>query len=598
MSASLPNAVCKTWSDMALDDRLVEAVKRLKWSTPTPVQSACIPLALKGRDLMIQSRTGTGKTGAFLIPIIQRIITDSERVGGGRSTKCPLALILLPSEELCKQTVEVANALARYVKPRIIVNDLTLRGPTTGMRLAAAPIVITTAAALGKLCRSGGVASEELKPLRCVVIDEADLIISIAENSLRLVQSLIPPSTQTILASATLTDGVVHVKGQLLRNPVTISLNPDNREPPGAPALADSENIVLESRVTVRGAGADGGKLSHYYLVATDECHHHTLLYALYRLGHIQGKTLVFVNSEDTTYKLHSFLEQLGVSALVYDSNLPMNVRIDALHRFQTGAVGTLVCTDGTLECLDQLQEKGNVAGSEVAEATTPNHKGKRKAISSCEGSPGASALHRGIDFSDVRNVILFDGVPSASNAAFSRYTHRVGRAARGNKDGMAITFLTLHQARKVKQPLREYLGGKFSSFAPFKQMDRGSASRLQYRVDNVLASITRSSTRRQRVAAVAAELTRSAYLTSHMSDKDGAVLQRIISRTKGMTKCDKTLTDVPEYMKIKGADSAEEYGRRVRAPKRPAASEKRLVRKRSRDPLSNLTSLLKRRKS
>ncbi|CBH17444.1 ATP-dependent DEAD/H RNA helicase, putative [Trypanosoma brucei gambiense DAL972] len=600
MSGSPSDVVRKAWSDIALDSRLVEAIKKLKWKAPTPVQSACIPLAMKGRDLAIQSQTGTGKTGAFLIPVIQRIITENERACGRRNAQNPVALILLPSEELCKQTVEVANALTRYVKPRIIVNDLTSRVSTANaLRLTAAPILVSTAASLGKLCRNGSVTSDDMKPLRCVVIDEADLIMSIAEGSLRAVQSVLPTSAQTILASATLTDGVAQIKGQLLHNPITVSLKPDDgeKEPTGCEGPVGAEDVVLESRVTVRGGAAAAGTLRHYYLVSTDECHHHTLLYALYRLGHIKGKTLVFVNSEDTTYKLHNFLAQLGINALVYDSNLPMNVRVDALRRFQTGKVGTLVCTDGTLESLDRM--RGATDGDEETTTSTPrsNSRGKRKSLAA-GGDEGGSALHRGIDFSDVSNVILFDGVTNATTSDFSRYTHRVGRAGRGNKDGVAITFLTLHQARKVKQQLRDYLGGTFQSFAPFKQLDRHAASRLQYRVDNVLASITRSSTRRQRVAAVAAELTRSAHLMSHMGDKDSGVLKRILSRSKGDTKCDQTVVDVPEYMRIKGADSAESYRRRVRAPKKhTTAVAKRSAPKRSRDPLGSLTSSLKRRK-
>ncbi|ESS70409.1 putative ATP-dependent RNA helicase [Trypanosoma cruzi Dm28c] len=213
---------------MALDSRILEAIKRVKWNSPTPVQGACIPLALKGRDLAIQSRTGSGKTGAFVIPILQRVITETEKICNRRTAKNPVALILLPSVELCEQTVEVVTALAKYVRPRVMVDNLTSRGVVTKARVAAAPILVTTAALLGKHCRSGTVTAEDLATLRCVVIDEVDFVISIAEGSLRAVQSVLPPSVQTILSSATLTDGVVHIKSQLLHNPVTITLSTDD----------------------------------------------------------------------------------------------------------------------------------------------------------------------------------------------------------------------------------------------------------------------------------------------------------------------------------------------------------------------------------
>ncbi|RNF19692.1 ATP-dependent RNA helicase [Trypanosoma conorhini] len=584
MSGTPSNVVSAAWSELALDSRILEAIRRVKWKSPTPVQSACIPLALKGRDLAVQSRTGSGKTGAFVIPILQRIITEAEQMRHRRSAKNPLALILLPSVELCEQTVEVVNFLAKYVRPRIVVDNLTSRGAVTKARMASAPILVTTAALLGKHCRSGAVTAEDLASLRCVVIDEVDLVMSIAEGSLRAVQSVLPPSVQTILASATLTDGVVNIKSQLLHRPVTITLSTGDEDDEAPPT--DGENIVVESRTTTRGA-TDEERLQHYYLVATDECHQHTLLYALYRLGHIKGKTLIFVNEEETTYKVQSFLAQLGVEALVYDSNLPLNVRVDTLHRFQVGSVATLVCTDGTLESVDGLRDP--VPGVSEEAALTPSKGGKRT------DDKNAGALQRGIDFADVRNVILFDGISHPTTSAFSRYTHRVGRAGRAGKGGMAITLLSRQQAQKVTRRLREYLRATHDAFEPFKQLHRQEAAKLQYRVDNVLFTITRSSTRRQRISAVAAELTRSAYLKSHMSEKDDTALRRILSRSKKTTRCDPTLLDVPHYMHIEGADSAENYRKRVRArasSRSPSFSQQ--ARTKSRDPLSRVASAVK----
>ncbi|EKG07320.1 ATP-dependent RNA helicase, putative [Trypanosoma cruzi] len=583
MSGTPSNAICTAWPEMALDSRILEAIKRVKWNSPTPVQGACIPLALKGRDLAIQSRTGSGKTGTFVIPILQRVITETEKICNRRTAKNPVALILLPSVELCEQTVEVVTALAKYVRPRVMVDNLTSRGVVTKARVAAAPILVTTAALLGKHCRSGTVTAEDLATLRCVVIDEVDFVISIAEGSLRAVQSVLPPSVQTILSSATLTDGVVHIKSQLLHNPVTITLSTDDEN---EMTPTEGENIVVESRITKKGINSEE-RLRHYYLVATDECHHHTLLYALYRLGHIKGKTLIFVNEEEKTYKVQSFLAQLGVEALVYDSNLPLNVRVDTLHRFQVGSVGTLVCTDGTLESVDNLQE--SIPGAEAQATRMHSKKGKRTE------DRHDGALQRGIDFSDVRNVVLFDGIAHPTTSDFSRYTHRVGRAGRAGKGGMAITLFTVQQAQRVTRHLRRHLGATHDTFEPFKQLRRQEAAKLQYRVDNVLFSITRSSTRRQRISSVAAELTRSAYLKSHMSQKDEAVLQRILSRSKKTAKCDTTLLDVPHYMHIEGADSAEKYRKRVRArTSSKSSSASQQPRTRSRDPLSRVASAVK----
>lgn len=568
------------WSDIPLDSRIVEALKDLKWEAPTTVQGACVPLALKGRDLSIQSRTGSGKTGAFVIPVIQRIITEREQRA---KIQNPVALILAPSVELCEQTVEATGELAKFVRPRLVVENLASGGPVSDSRIRSAHIVVSTAALLAKHCRSGVVTSDTLKFLRYLVVDEADMLVSIAETSLHTVQSILPSSLQVVLASATLNEGVANIKGQLLHNPVHIVLASEDVD--GATEDEPSGPIV-QSKVTLKDPLKK--RLRQHYLVATDECHRHTLLYSLYRLALLQGKTLIFVDHDEDTYKLEHFLEQLGVATLVYDATLPLNVRLDTLRDFQSGAVSTLICTDGTLESVEQLQL--SLDGTEEDEV--PRRKRQRRASGDDAAAP--SALHRGIDFSQVRNVILFDGVDSLSSMALSRYTHRIGRAGRAGSAGTSIAFFTVPQAKKCIHPLRDYCRSKGDALYPFKQMQRSEAAKLQYRVDTVLGNVTRTATRKLRVATVAAELSRSSYLNNHMSQRDTEALKRVVKRSSKKVRIERNLLAIPEYMKLNAVEEVSDYTRRVRADRTRESKFKKVTRPVAVDPLKAVVSKLR----
>ncbi|CCW62474.1 unnamed protein product [Phytomonas sp. EM1] len=583
------------WDGIALDARVLEALKDLKWHTPTAVQGACIPLALKGKDVSIQSRTGSGKTGAFVIPIIQRIITQREQKGATKRASNPVALIIVPSLELCEQTVEVISALVKYVKPRIVVENLVCGSTLTTARIQSAHILVSTAALLAKFCRTSGLTAEHFQHLRYLVIDEADMLVSMAETSLRTIQSLLPSSLQVILSSATLNEGVASIKGQLLHNPTNIVLTTETMN---STQEQDTSGPIVESRVILKEYQKK--MLRQYYLVATDECHRHTLLFALYRMALIKGKTLIFVEDDEDTYRLQSFLEQLGVATLAYDASLPVNVRLDTLRKFQKGSqVSTLVCTDSTLESAEKLQmsldssDDNEKATTNEVESST-QRKRRRGGATNRPGNSevsaeNVSALHRGIDFAHVRNVILFDGVNALSPISLSRYTHRIGRAARGGEEGLSITFFTVPQAKKYIHPLRDYCKSKGSNVEPFRQMQRSEASKFQYRVDSVLANTTRTSTRKLRVATVAAELSRSSYLANHLCQKDTDALQRVVNRCAKKVKIERDLLAVPDYMALSSVDEVSDYTKRVRADQTRASTFKKVTRKQKVDPLKSV---------
>ncbi|EPY29237.1 ATP-dependent RNA helicase DDX56/DBP9 [Strigomonas culicis] len=415
-----------------------------------------------------------------------------------------------------------------------------------------------------------------------MVMDEADIVVSSAEHSLRTVQSVLPPSMQVVLSSATLTDGVATIKGQLLHNPTNIVLTAESvRE---SAAVAADNGPLVESRIVVKEGKKD--TLKQFYLVSSDECHHYTLLYSLYRFALINGKTLVFVDEDDQTYKLQHFLESMGVATLVYDASLPINVRLDTLRRFQSGTVSTLVCTDGTLESAERLC-------GEHQEDRAQEKTGKKKRARDEGEDEAPSALHRGIDFSNVKNVILFNGVDASSSTELSRYTHRVGRTARAGAEGISITFFSVPQARRNLSEMRSYCESKGTRFRPFKKLQRAKAAKLQYRVDSVLSSVTRNATRKLRVATVAAELNRSSYLAQHMSQRDTDALRRIVNRSKDNVKIEPSVLDVPEYMKL-NVDEVKDFTRRVRADQTRSSKFKKATKKKSEDPLKAVAAKIR----
>lgn len=580
---------------MPLDKRILEALSDLQWKNPTTIQGACIPLALRGKDLSIQSNTGSGKTGAFIIPLIQRILSshqkqkELERSSSSKSN--PIALIIVVSVELSTQTAEVIQSIAKYVKPRITVDNIAAGGPITSARLASSNIIVAPAALLAKFCTKAQLTSANFASLKYLVVDEADMVVSVSEKSLRVIQALLPPVLQVVLASATLTEELVAMKGKLQHNPTKVVLTEDKgrstKLAKGIEDANDDTNILVESRVSLRGS-AIGNKLHQHYLVASDECHRHTLLFGLFRLHLIDGKTLIFLDKEEDTYRLQHFLEQLGIATLLYDPSLPLNVRLQTLKRFQTGEVNVMVCTDGTLESAEQLrQEAGNGEEEGAVEAENgTSRKRRRSEKPSKDAETAPSALHRGLDFHKVSNVILFDGVDSTSAISLSRYTHRVGRVARAGENGTSIVFFTVPQAKKYIGSLRSYCESNNQTITPFKKMDRSVAAKLQYRVDSVLENVTRAATRKLKVATVAAELSRSTYLAHHLSEKDSEALKRVLDRSKKNIKIERNILHLPEYLRIEGAENADQFTRRVRADKTRANTFKVLTKKGPVDPV------------
>uniref|UniRef100_K1PRG3 RNA helicase n=1 Tax=Magallana gigas TaxID=29159 RepID=K1PRG3_MAGGI len=268
--------------------RNLMAISQLGWSEPTPIQEKAIPLALDGKDILARARTGSGKTAAFCIPVIQKILTAKQT---SSTEQCVKALVLTPTKELCHQAYK-----------NLMVYDSTYRVHVHILRpmLMEKPdiIVATPTRALAHI-KAGNL--DLRQSLELLIIDEADLLFSFGyEDDVRGILSNLPKIYQAFLMSATLSEDVRALKRMVLHNAVILKLE--------------------ESQLP------EASQLTQYH-IKCEEQDKFTLVYALMKLNLLRGKSIIFVNEVNRCYKLKLFLEQFAIPACVLNSELPVNSR-------------------------------------------------------------------------------------------------------------------------------------------------------------------------------------------------------------------------------------------------------------------------------
>ncbi|RHY34413.1 hypothetical protein DYB32_000965 [Aphanomyces invadans] len=285
LDGEVPFSAC----DFGLDKRLSKACAKMQFVHATLVQKHCIPLALQGKDLLVRARTGSGKTAAFCLPVLQKLLAAHTPT----TKKSIKALILVPTKELVDQTKAHLWELMYYC--RDIVSVLGLSGQTVNAQQALLrdlpDILITTPSRLVIHLEAGNV---DLKhSVHTVVMDEADMILSFGYgDDVKKIFNALPKICQHFFMSATLSPELDALKKALLHNPAVVKLE----------------------------EGSTDGKLTQYYLpvAKTDK---DLLLYALIKLGIVHGKIIFFVNSTPAAYRLKLFFEQFLIPAAPANSN-------------------------------------------------------------------------------------------------------------------------------------------------------------------------------------------------------------------------------------------------------------------------------------
>ncbi|XP_012054785.1 PREDICTED: probable ATP-dependent RNA helicase DDX56 [Atta cephalotes] len=484
----------KKFHELELDDRILKAITKLGWTEPTLIQDKVIPLLLEGKDLLIKARTGSGKTAAFVVPLIQKILIN-KRIQEKQEIK---GLIVAPSKELCRQIHDVIVSLTTKCCREVRTVDLSLQTDLNAQKLLLRDMPDIVVVTPGRLLQHLKAKNLMLKhSLDTFIIDEADLLFSFGyEKDLKAVLAYLPTTYQTILASATLSEDVQSLKKLILHNPAILKLE----EPPLAPPT----------------------QLAHYTLAA-EENDKAAILYALLKLHLIRGKSIIFVHTVDRCYKLKLFLEQFGIPTCVLNSELPATSRCRAVSQFNSGTYDIIIASD------EKVLEESHVIKMK---------KSKRK-------KDKESGVTRGIDFQFVSNVINFD-FPLNLNS----YVHRAGRTARGKNHGTVLSFVAIKE-KSLMEKIEQELKHTYNCENLFKiyQFKLEEMEGFRYRAKDAWKAVTRIAVREARLKEIKQEVINCEKLKSYFEDNPRDLKSLRQDKTLHTVKLQPHLKDVPEYI-------------------------------------------------
>ncbi len=305
------------FADLQLDQRLLKSVDKLGFETPTPVQLQAIPLALQGRDLLVNAATGSGKTAAFLLPILQRMITEKGERAGTR------ALVLAPTRELARQIGKECEKLASYcgIKVGVITGGQEFKMQRALLRRDPEIIIATPGRTL-ELVKEG---STLFSALEFLVLDEADRLFEMgfSEDVLAIIATC-NEARQTMLLSATLPAGVRRLL-QVLRAPV---------------------------RVQINSAREQHEAIKQQFILADDDKHKEKLLLWLLENETFE-RALVFCNTRDQATHLCGVMRYRDQRAGYLHGEVKQDVRNSTITGFREGKIKVLIASDVASRGLD-----------------------------------------------------------------------------------------------------------------------------------------------------------------------------------------------------------------------------------------------------
>ncbi len=393
-----PSADAPGFTALPLDPRLLRTLAALGYEEPTPVQLAAIPPLLEGKDLLAEAPTGTGKTAAFALPMLQRLALrlDADREAGrpadgrgipreGTRASRPTSLVLAPTRELAMQVAEAVHKYGRELGVRVVPVYGGQPITTQLHRLArGVDVVVATPGRCVDHLDRGTIRFDEVE---MVVLDEADEMLDMGfADDLEKILSALPLNRQTALFSATIAGPIARMAEAHLRQPARVRVQSE-REVEGEPAR------VRQVAYVVRRADK---------------------LAALGRILDLEdgAATLVFARTRGEVDDLAEALSGRGRDAAALHGGLSQEQRDKIMGRFREGALDVLVATD---------------------------------------------VAARGLDIEHITHVVNYD-VPSSPDT----YVHRIGRTGRAGREGVAITLVEPREhrllrdiERTIKQPLQ-----------------------------------------------------------------------------------------------------------------------------------------------
>ncbi len=304
----------KTFSEFGLEAKVLRAITEMGFEESTPIQEKAIPIALDGGDLIGQAQTGTGKTAAFAIPLIQQIDPSEDKVA---------ALIMTPTRELAIQVAEEIGKLARFkgIRTLPIYGGQDIGRQIRGLKKKPQVIIGTP----GRLQDHINRKTIRLEDVRIVVLDEADEMLDMGFlEDIQAILSQVPEQRQTMLFSATMPANIQKLAQQFLKNPTHVSVIPKQMTVP----------LISQSYV---------------------EVHERSKFDALCRLLDMEAPELaiVFGRTKRRVDELAEALQKRGYSADGLHGDLSQNMRDTVMRRFRDGSIDVLVATDVAARGLD-----------------------------------------------------------------------------------------------------------------------------------------------------------------------------------------------------------------------------------------------------
>jgi ATP-dependent RNA helicase RhlE len=376
------------FAELRLSEPIVRAVAAEGYITPTPIQRKAIPEVLDGRDLLGCAQTGTGKTGAFAMPMLHMLAQGQRpnppkdkrarkdrfrgsRARGSARPCMPRALVLSPTRELATQIFESFRTYGcnLHLRHAVIFGGVSQSSQVRAMR-GGVDVIVATPGRLLDLMRQGIIDTSAIQTL---VLDEADHMLDMGFiQDIRRIIEQVPTKRQTLFFSATMPPAIRSLADAILTDPVCVETDP----------VASTVDTVDQS----------------VYMVP-----HRNKSVLLERLIRRQGmaRTLVFTRTKRGADKLVVRLQRSGVEAAAIHGNKNQNARTRALDAFKSGSMPVLVATD---------------------------------------------IAARGIDVANVTHVVNYD-IPNVSET----YVHRIGRTARAGADGIALSLCDREERRDLK---------------------------------------------------------------------------------------------------------------------------------------------------
>jgi ATP-dependent RNA helicase RhlE len=318
-----------SFADLGLSPELLRAVSEKGYGTPTPIQSQAIPAVLAGRDVLAGAQTGTGKTAAFVLPILQKL----GRASAGRPA--PRALVLTPTRELAAQVAESVRTYGKHAGLRIaVVFGGVGINPQIDALEAGCDVLVATP---GRLLDLHEQRALDLRSVQHFVLDEADRMLDMGFiHQIRRVIKLLPAVRQNLMFSATYSEDIRQLASRFLRNPVSVE-------------------------VATRNATADRVE-QHVYRVSKEH-KRHLLAHLIDDGGWHQ--VLVFTRTKHGANRLTQQLEGNGIRAAAIHGNKSQAQRVRALADFKANKVTALVATEVAARGLD-IKELPHVVNYEL----------------------------------------------------------------------------------------------------------------------------------------------------------------------------------------------------------------------------------------